>query len=206
MRMNSVPVPGRSPCLTCKAFTTIPPPSTPRTPDVALARYPSAHRAISRLRLSSAGSPVRQAESSSLSCGLVVHLLLLPTPPRGDAVTVDYRPESVCLKGTSTPPTSHAHRRTEGEPPARPYKKLIAIDVILNPNVFNQPCEKDVCSPGGTDKRVFEVCQCCKMSAPSRSWFGLAGTGCLGALSPCPFADFGDFLIGQDFAERTYPA
>ena len=110
--MNSVPVPGRSPCLTCKAFTTIPPPSTPRTPDVALARYPSAHRAISRLRHCLAGSPVRQAESSSLSCGLVVHLLLLPTPPRGDAVTVDYRPESVCLKGTSTPPTSHAHRRT----------------------------------------------------------------------------------------------
>ena len=105
--MNSVPVPGRSPCLTCKAFTTIPPPTTPRTPDVALARYPSAHRAISRLRHSLAGSPVRQAESSSLSCGLVVHLLLLPTPPRGDAVAVGYRLESV-LPGEDFHLSDHA--------------------------------------------------------------------------------------------------
>ena len=34
------------------------------------------------------------AESSSSSYGLVVLLLLLPTPPRGDAVTVGYMPES----------------------------------------------------------------------------------------------------------------
>ena len=33
---------------------------------------------------------------------LVIHLRLLPTPPRGDAVTIGYRPESVYLKRTST--------------------------------------------------------------------------------------------------------
>ena len=31
------------------------------------------------------------AETGSLSYGLVVHLLLLSTPPHGDAVTVGYR-------------------------------------------------------------------------------------------------------------------
>jgi hypothetical protein len=61
----------------------------------------------------------RPAESSSLSYGLVVHLLLLPTPPRGDAVAVDYRPESAYLKRTLTSPTRHAFRRTERGRPAR---------------------------------------------------------------------------------------
>ena len=44
-----------------------------------------------------------QAESSSLSYGWNVRLLLLPTPPLGDAVAFGYRPESVYLKGTFTP-------------------------------------------------------------------------------------------------------
>ena len=47
-----------------------------------------------------------QAESRSSSCGLVVHLQLLSTPPRGDAVTFGYGPESVCPGGTSHPPDS----------------------------------------------------------------------------------------------------
>ena len=38
-----------------------------------------------------AGSPTGLAESGSSSYGLVVHLQLLPTPPRGDAVTFGYR-------------------------------------------------------------------------------------------------------------------
>ena len=38
-----------------------------------------------------AGSPGRQAESSSSACGLVPHLQLLPTPPRGDAVTFGFQ-------------------------------------------------------------------------------------------------------------------
>lgn len=37
------------------------------------------------------------AVSSSLVYGLVLHLQLLPTPPRGDAVSFGFRPESVCL-------------------------------------------------------------------------------------------------------------
>src|SRR5882672_1118823 len=52
------------------------------------------------------------AESSFLSYGLVVHLLLLPTPPLGDAVAFGYRPESICLKRTYTSLTSRALRRT----------------------------------------------------------------------------------------------
>ena len=52
-----------------------------------------------------AGSPSRLAESSSSSYGLVVRLLLLPTPSHDDAVTGGYGPESVCPKGTFTPLT-----------------------------------------------------------------------------------------------------
>jgi len=53
-----------------------------------------------------------QAESRSSSCGLVVRLPLLLTPPCGDAITVDYRPESACLKWTSTTPIAHTYGRT----------------------------------------------------------------------------------------------
>src|SRR5208337_104413 len=52
-----------------------------------------AHRG-SGLRLSTGGSPAGTAESSSSSYGLPVRLALLPTPPRGDAVTVGYRTET----------------------------------------------------------------------------------------------------------------
>ena len=42
------------------------------------------------LRLGLAGSPRRQAESSSSSYGLIVHLPMLSTSPRRDAVPVGY--------------------------------------------------------------------------------------------------------------------
>ena len=74
----------------------------------------------SRLRHFHAGSPTAQAESSSSSYGLVVHLLLLPTPPRDDAVAVGYRPESADLKRTSTSLLMCAHRRTWGGRPCPP--------------------------------------------------------------------------------------
>jgi hypothetical protein len=45
----------------------------------------------SGLRLESAGSSLRTAESCSLSYGLHVRLRLLSTPPRGDAVTFGYQ-------------------------------------------------------------------------------------------------------------------
>jgi hypothetical protein len=43
-----------------------------------------------RLRHDCAGSPLHAAETGSSSCGLPVRLRLLPTPPRGDAVTFGY--------------------------------------------------------------------------------------------------------------------
>src|SRR5438046_2802145 len=52
------------------------------------------------------------AESRSSSYGLVHHLRLLPTPPRGGAVIVSFRPESVCLERTCTSLDVCAWRRT----------------------------------------------------------------------------------------------
>ena len=48
-----------------------------------------------------------------LSYGLVVHLLLLPTPSRDDAVAVGFRPKCEHLAGTRTPLTQYARSRTE---------------------------------------------------------------------------------------------
>ncbi|MCA9425466.1 MAG: hypothetical protein KC994_10360 [Candidatus Omnitrophica bacterium] len=59
-----------------------------------------------------------------VSYGLVVHLLLLPTPPRGDAVTVGYRPESVCLVWTFTTLIEYACRRTWNVAPASFLSKI----------------------------------------------------------------------------------
>ena len=56
--------------------------------------------------------PLLPAESRSLYYGPIIRLGLLPTPPRGDAVTFDYRPENACLKGTRTLQTMYACRRT----------------------------------------------------------------------------------------------
>src|SRR2546425_8077841 len=52
------------------------------------------------------------AVSSSLSYGLVVHLLLLSTTHCCVAVAFGYRPESVFLERTSTSLTTRAFRRT----------------------------------------------------------------------------------------------
>ena len=88
-----------------------------RFPGSAFAPYPSAPGALPLF----AGlgfafrSQARQsapAESSSLSYGRLLHLLLLPTPPLGDAVTLNYRPEWACLKGTSALPAERAYGRT----------------------------------------------------------------------------------------------
>jgi hypothetical protein len=60
------------------------------SPDIALTAR-SACPVSFRLRHERAGSPPLPAESSSSSCGLPVRLRLLPTPPRGDAVTFGYK-------------------------------------------------------------------------------------------------------------------
>jgi len=66
-----------------------------------------------------AGSPNHPAESSSpgqvIHCpryGLVFHLLLLSTSPRGDAVTLGYGPENACPAGTFTLLIRYTLRRT----------------------------------------------------------------------------------------------
>ncbi len=82
---------------------TIPSPTTPRRTDCSTcfpqsavpSRWPAGHPTHSGratptsvgLPHSLAGSPRRRAESSSSSYGLVVHLLMLSTSPRGDAVS-----------------------------------------------------------------------------------------------------------------------
>src|SRR4029077_11725811 len=87
---------------------------------------PSAHRAAPpcsvesrsklrtqfRLRQFLAGSPNGQAETGLSSYGLLFHLLLLSTSPRGDAVTIGYRPECVYLKRTRTSLARYIRRRT----------------------------------------------------------------------------------------------
>ena len=65
-----------------------------------------------RLRAWLAVSPKHQAETSSSSYGLVTHQRLLSTPPHGDAVTVGYRQENVCLDRSRTCQTVCARTRT----------------------------------------------------------------------------------------------
>jgi hypothetical protein len=66
------------------------------------------------------------AVSSSLSYGLVVHLLLLSTTHRCVAVAFGYRPESVYLERTLTSLTTRAFRRT--------CRTLRALGFLLSPS------------------------------------------------------------------------
>ncbi len=103
-----------------------PVPNHPAVPAVAFTHNPSAPQASppcfvesgsnlivkSGLRQLLAGSPTGQAETGSLAYGLLIHLLLLSTSPRGDAVTFGYRPECAYLKRTLTSLAKYAYRRT----------------------------------------------------------------------------------------------
>jgi hypothetical protein len=115
-RMNSGTYSNRSPRFTRLAFLTIPSPIIRRVllplyyATLQLNRFP-----LSAVQASPLGCRLticRQTESSSCSYGLVVRLLLLPTPPRGDAVALGYGPESVCPEGTFTPLTIAPFGRT----------------------------------------------------------------------------------------------
>jgi hypothetical protein len=95
----------------------LPSPTTSPPPLIAFTPNPSAPGAFSLF--ASPGFAFRsQARQSArpyrvrFSYGRLLHLPLLPTPPRGDAVTFSYRPEWACLKGTSTLPARHARSRT----------------------------------------------------------------------------------------------
>ena len=117
-------VPVRSPCFThssmchrsvsnhpmrpCHRFNTLP-----------LSVTGGQLRAIlqSRLRLRQwlAGSSRSPGRIEFVAYGPVTPFELLPTPPHGDAVTVRFRPESVCLEGSGllcAPLDECAHRRT----------------------------------------------------------------------------------------------
>ena len=108
-RMNSSLPTNRSPRFSALAFLTIPSPTTRRAPRRRFLTLPLSSTGL-RFRgpgfaTRFAGSPSRLAESSSSSYGLVVRLLLLPTPSHDDAVTGGFGPESVYPKGTFTPLT-----------------------------------------------------------------------------------------------------
>jgi hypothetical protein len=60
---------------------------------------------------------VRTGRNGFVSYGLLIHLLLLPTPPYGDAVTFGYRPECVYLEWTFTSLAKYAYRRTSRHAP-----------------------------------------------------------------------------------------
>ncbi len=79
--------------LTPLCLPSIPLPNTSCPPNVAFtvtSARPAGPLPGTRLRLVSAGSPRHTAESGSSSCGLLVRLRLLPTPPLGDAVTFGF--------------------------------------------------------------------------------------------------------------------
>jgi len=106
----------------------------PLSPSIALSRYPSARWASrSLVRVWASPVPSRLTGSAgriefTMCYGLRVHLLLLPTFPLGNAVTVGFKPESVCLERTFTalavylsgalgggfPPAVLPHHRTYG--------------------------------------------------------------------------------------------
>jgi hypothetical protein len=85
--------------LTCPAIASVLPAQRGRLPG-------GAFLVITRsgLRLESESSSLRTAESCShYRYGLHVRLRLLPTPPRGDAVTVGYRERASPERGLSPP-------------------------------------------------------------------------------------------------------
>src|SRR6516165_1649570 len=65
-----------------------------------------------RLRPTVAGSPTHPAETGSSSYGLLFRLRLLPTPPRGDAVSFSYSWRNHHDAGTLTLLTTRPHGRT----------------------------------------------------------------------------------------------
>ena len=83
----------RFPCRHPRLLRTAFPTSRPQTHHDALPSFASpcsTGPVVSRLRHKSAGSPRHTAETGSLAYGLSVRLRLLPTPPRGDAVTFGF--------------------------------------------------------------------------------------------------------------------
>jgi hypothetical protein len=131
------------------------PPTTPCRPDALSGVF--CHRAYRRthpcgcavssrtLRLGFrhwlAGSPRQQAESSlrrliaiSLYCGLDVRLRLLPTPPRGDAVTFGYEEPDIPRRGLSPRQCNNITGALAGRFNARWQR----IDIRVNVTTFGR--------------------------------------------------------------------
>ncbi|MFA5925006.1 MAG: hypothetical protein WC856_27615, partial [Methylococcaceae bacterium] len=83
---------------------------------IALAAIPACC-VTSRLRHFSAGSPLYSAETGSSSYGPTVRHRLLPTPPRGDAVTFSYG--AVAHSGRDLHPANSTHSRAYTKPLSR---------------------------------------------------------------------------------------
>ena len=125
---SSVPSPCRYPCFThpiFRPFRLQPPdtilPSLPTRSARQASCFPTVRRAYvsinrSGLRASLAVSSQCLAESSLLSYGLVVRLLLLSTPPRDGAVTVRLHTLRADMRRTFTFLIRCAYRRTSAEP------------------------------------------------------------------------------------------
>ena len=119
-RMNSGTYTNRSPRFTRLAFLTIPSPIIRQGLSQLYHATPQLNRSpLFRglgFTLGMQAHRPRQTASSSCSYGLVVRLLLLPTPPRGDAVAIGFGPEGVCPEGTFTPLTIAPFGRTYPQP------------------------------------------------------------------------------------------
>lgn len=111
LRMNTASGRASDPCLPSLNLPAVRSPTTSRCPRVWPDLRPQAYRTsllVSPsgpkrlgLRLSLAGSPQRQAESSSSAYRPAVRLRLLSTPPCDDAVTFDYRGQAGPVRGLS---------------------------------------------------------------------------------------------------------
>ena len=93
--------------------------------------------------------------------GLVIHLLLLSTSPRGDAVTVDYGPESVCPERTCTSLIMYACGRTSpeggaihplaGEQGRSTRFRKLETPPLASSRIVNQTCSgKNACGAAPT--------------------------------------------------------
>ncbi len=111
--LPSIPSPTTPPSPLSLSHTT---PQRSRLPFPVLSRRARNSRKGLGFAIDSQAHRNGQAEAGSLYYGLLIHLLLLPTPPRGDAVTIGYRPECVYLKRTCTSLAKYAYRRTNLAP------------------------------------------------------------------------------------------
>ena len=112
------------------------PPSVTGFPGTPLRSVPG-----SGLHLESGGSPLRTAESCSLSCGLPIRFRLLSTPSHDDAVTFSYRDRASPGRGLSP-------LRSRLLPGARipaftgtqePYHELLSCYAWFNPRSARKP-------------------------------------------------------------------